>query len=27
VEYPARATEKQPDPVVCLAGGPGDIAP
>jgi pimeloyl-ACP methyl ester carboxylesterase len=27
VEYPARATEKRPDPVVYLAGGPGDIAP
>ena len=26
VEYPS-ATEKRPDPVVYLAGGPGDIAP
>jgi len=26
-KYPARATEKRPDPVVYLAGGPGDIAP
>ena len=26
-KYPARSVEKQPDPVVYLAGGPGDIAP
>jgi pimeloyl-ACP methyl ester carboxylesterase len=26
-KYPARSPEKQPDPVVYLAGGPGDIAP
>ncbi len=26
-KYPARAAEKQPDPIVYLAGGPGDIAP
>jgi pimeloyl-ACP methyl ester carboxylesterase len=26
-KYPARAPEKQPDPVVYLAGGPGDITP
>jgi pimeloyl-ACP methyl ester carboxylesterase len=26
-KYPARSTEKQADPVVYLAGGPGDIAP
>ena len=26
-KYPARSTEKRPDPVVYLAGGPGDIAP
>jgi pimeloyl-ACP methyl ester carboxylesterase len=26
-KYPARSAEKQPDPVVYLAGGPGDIAP
>jgi pimeloyl-ACP methyl ester carboxylesterase len=26
-KYPARAQEKQADPVVYLAGGPGDIAP
>jgi pimeloyl-ACP methyl ester carboxylesterase len=26
-KYPARSTEKQPDPVVYLAGGPGDIVP
>ncbi|MGB6921943.1 MAG: hypothetical protein WBE08_00600, partial [Methyloceanibacter sp.] len=25
--YPARSAEKRPDPVVYLAGGPGDIAP
>ena len=25
-KYPARSVEKQPDPVVYLAGGPGDIA-
>ncbi|MGD9502151.1 MAG: alpha/beta fold hydrolase [Methyloceanibacter sp.] len=25
--YPARAPEKRPDPIVYLAGGPGDIAP
>jgi hypothetical protein len=25
--YPARSPEKRPDPVVYLAGGPGDIAP
>jgi pimeloyl-ACP methyl ester carboxylesterase len=26
-KYPARSPEKQPDPVVYLAGGPGDIVP
>jgi pimeloyl-ACP methyl ester carboxylesterase len=26
-KYPARSAEKRPDPVVYLAGGPGDIAP
>src|SRR6476661_3944742 len=26
-KYPARSTEKRADPVVYLAGGPGDIAP
>src|SRR6476660_9199421 len=26
-KYPARSPEKRPDPVVYLAGGPGDIAP
>jgi pimeloyl-ACP methyl ester carboxylesterase len=26
-KYPARSGEKRPDPVVYLAGGPGDIAP
>jgi pimeloyl-ACP methyl ester carboxylesterase len=26
-KYPARSTEKKADPVVYLAGGPGDIAP
>jgi pimeloyl-ACP methyl ester carboxylesterase len=26
-KYPARSLEKRPDPVVYLAGGPGDIAP
>jgi pimeloyl-ACP methyl ester carboxylesterase len=26
-KYPARAAEKRPDPIVYLAGGPGDIAP
>jgi pimeloyl-ACP methyl ester carboxylesterase len=26
-KYPASSAEKQPDPVVYLAGGPGDIAP
>ena len=26
-KYPARLAEKRPDPVVYLAGGPGDIAP
>ena len=26
-KYPARSTEKRPDPVVYLAGGPGDIVP
>src|SRR5258708_39327130 len=26
-KYPARAPEKRADPVVYLAGGPGDIAP
>jgi pimeloyl-ACP methyl ester carboxylesterase len=26
-KYPARSAEKQPDPIVYLAGGPGDIAP
>ena len=26
-KYPARSAEKQPDPVIYLAGGPGDIAP
>src|SRR6516165_2890100 len=26
-KYPARSPEKQADPVVYLAGGPGDIAP
>jgi len=26
-KYPAHSSEKQPDPVVYLAGGPGDIAP
>jgi pimeloyl-ACP methyl ester carboxylesterase len=26
-KYPARAPEKQADPIVYLAGGPGDIAP
>ena len=26
-KFPARSTEKQPDPVVYLAGGPGDIVP
>ena len=26
-KYPARSVEKQPDPVIYLAGGPGDIAP
>ena len=26
-KYPARSSEKRPDPVVYLAGGPGDIAP
>jgi hypothetical protein len=26
-KYPSRSTEKRPDPVVYLAGGPGDIAP
>src|SRR5512147_403785 len=26
-KYPARSGEKQPDPIVYLAGGPGDIAP
>ncbi len=26
-KYPARSPEKQPDPVIYLAGGPGDIAP
>jgi pimeloyl-ACP methyl ester carboxylesterase len=25
--YPARSPEKRPDPIVYLAGGPGDIAP
>ncbi len=26
-KYPARSAEKRPDPIVYLAGGPGDIAP
>jgi pimeloyl-ACP methyl ester carboxylesterase len=26
-KYPARSADKRPDPVVYLAGGPGDIAP
>jgi len=26
-KYPARSAEKRPDPVVYLAGGPGDIVP
>ncbi len=26
-KYPARSPEKRPDPIVYLAGGPGDIAP
>ena len=26
-KYPARSGEKRPDPIVYLAGGPGDIAP
>ena len=26
-KYPARSPEKRADPVVYLAGGPGDIAP
>ena len=26
-KYPARSPEKQPDPVIYLAGGPGDIVP
>jgi pimeloyl-ACP methyl ester carboxylesterase len=26
-KYPARLAEKRPDPIVYLAGGPGDIAP
>jgi hypothetical protein len=26
-KYPARSPERRPDPVVYLAGGPGDIAP
>jgi hypothetical protein len=26
-KHPARSPEKRPDPVVYLAGGPGDIAP
>ncbi len=26
-KYPARSPDKQPDPVIYLAGGPGDIAP
>jgi pimeloyl-ACP methyl ester carboxylesterase len=27
VKHPARSSEKRPDPVIYLAGGPGDIAP
>ena len=26
-KYPARSSKKLPDPIVYLAGGPGDIAP
>ena len=26
-KYPAHSAEKRPDPIVYLAGGPGDIAP